>query len=109
MCKNRNRTNRCAIPSAHDEWHLSLSARPGAGALRRPRGGAALRKRRDARRERTPSERPTAQRSEQHREAFNPYPTFRSIASQISAAMSAPPNALTWRMPVGEVTLISVR
>ena len=35
--------------------------------------------------------------------------TFRSIASQISAAMSAPPKAFTWRMPVGEVTLISVR
>ena len=35
--------------------------------------------------------------------------TFRSRASQISTAMSGPPKALTWRMPVGEVTLISVR
>ena len=32
-----------------------------------------------------------------------------SIASQISAAMSAPPKRFTSRMPVGEVTLISVR
>ena len=31
-----------------------------------------------------------------------------SIASQISAAMSAPPKRFTSRMPVGEVTLISV-
>jgi len=35
--------------------------------------------------------------------------TFRSIASQISAAISGPPKSLTCRMPVGEVTLISVR
>ena len=35
--------------------------------------------------------------------------TLASMASQIRAAMSAPPKALTWRMPVGEVTLISVR
>jgi len=34
---------------------------------------------------------------------------FASIASQTSAAMSAPPKRLTSRMPVGEVTLISVR
>jgi hypothetical protein len=32
-----------------------------------------------------------------------------SMASQIKAAMSAPPKALTWRMPVGDVTLISVK
>ena len=35
--------------------------------------------------------------------------TFASITSQIMAAMSEPPNWATWRMPVGEVTLISVR
>ena len=35
--------------------------------------------------------------------------TFFSITSQIMAAMSGPPNCCTWRMPVGEVTLISVR
>ena len=35
--------------------------------------------------------------------------TFASITSQIMAAMSGPPNCATWRMPVGEVTLISVR
>src|SRR6185312_10079679 len=35
--------------------------------------------------------------------------TFASITSQIIAAMSGPPNCATWRMPVGEVTLISVR
>jgi len=34
---------------------------------------------------------------------------FFSMASQIRAATSAPPNFLSWRMPVGEVTLISVR
>jgi hypothetical protein len=32
-----------------------------------------------------------------------------SILSQIIAAISAPPNFLIARMPVGEVTLISVR
>ena len=32
-----------------------------------------------------------------------------SIESQIRLAMSAPPNFFTSRMPVGEVTLISVR
>ena len=37
------------------------------------------------------------------------YPiSLASIASQISAAMSAPPKRFTSRMPVGEVTLISV-
>src|SRR5690606_22909702 len=35
--------------------------------------------------------------------------TFFSTTSQIMAAMSGPPNSFTWRMPVGEVTLISVR
>ena len=35
--------------------------------------------------------------------------TFASTASQNSAAMSAPPKRFTSRMPVGEVTLISVR
>ena len=35
--------------------------------------------------------------------------TFASIASQISAAQSAPPKRLISWMPVGEVTLISVR
>ena len=35
--------------------------------------------------------------------------TFASITSQIMAAMSGPPNCATCRMPVGEVTLISVR
>ena len=35
--------------------------------------------------------------------------TLASAASQKSAAMSAPPRRLTSRMPVGEVTLISVR
>ena len=34
--------------------------------------------------------------------------TFASIASHTSAAMSAPPKRFTSRMPVGEVTLISV-
>ena len=34
---------------------------------------------------------------------------FSAILSQISAAMSAPPKFFTARMPVGEVTLISVR
>ena len=34
---------------------------------------------------------------------------FFSMASQIIAAMSLPPKALTWRMPGREVTLISVR
>ena len=33
---------------------------------------------------------------------------LRSIASQSRLAMSAPPNFFTARMPVGEVTLISV-
>ena len=37
------------------------------------------------------------------------YFRFSSILSQISAAMSAPPRFLTERMPVGEVTLISVK
>ena len=37
--------------------------------------------------------------------AFN----FLSTTSQIMAAMSGPPNCDTCRMPVGEVTLISVR
>ncbi len=36
-------------------------------------------------------------------------PTRASTLSQIIAAMSLPPNALTCRMPVGDVTLISVR
>ena len=36
------------------------------------------------------------------------YPRLSSTASQNSAAMSAPPNRFTSRMPVGEVTLISV-
>ena len=35
--------------------------------------------------------------------------TFPSTASQNSAAMSGPPKRFTSRMPVGEVTLISVR
>ena len=35
--------------------------------------------------------------------------TFPSIESQIIAAMSGPPKSRTWRMPVGDVTLISVR
>jgi len=35
--------------------------------------------------------------------------TLRSTTSQIMAAMSGPPNAVTCLMPVGEVTLISVR
>ena len=35
--------------------------------------------------------------------------TFASITSQIMAAMSGPPNCATCLMPVGEVTLISVR
>ena len=35
--------------------------------------------------------------------------TLASMASQINAAMSGPPKAFTWRMPVGEVTLISMR
>ena len=34
---------------------------------------------------------------------------FSAILSQISAAMSGPPRFFTARMPVGEVTLISVR
>jgi hypothetical protein len=33
---------------------------------------------------------------------------FASILSQISAATSGPPRSFTARMPVGEVTLISV-
>src|SRR5208282_4510171 len=37
------------------------------------------------------------------------YLLFASILSQISAAMSGPPRFLIARMPVGEVTLISVR
>src|SRR5262249_18514588 len=45
---------------------------------------------------------PPARRGERtHRRA--------SIASHTNAAMSAPPNRFTSRMPVGEVTLISVR
>ncbi len=32
-----------------------------------------------------------------------------SMQSQITAAMSGPPNRLMMRMPVGDVTLISVR
>jgi hypothetical protein len=40
---------------------------------------------------------------------FRPRPTFASTTSQIIAAMSGPPNCAIWRMPVGEVTLISVR
>jgi predicted RNase H-like HicB family nuclease len=40
---------------------------------------------------------------------FNFYFRFASILSQISAAMSAPPKFFTERIPVGEVTLISVR
>ena len=35
--------------------------------------------------------------------------TFASTASQNSAAMSGPPKRFTSRMPVGDVTLISVR
>src|SRR4029079_9913838 len=35
--------------------------------------------------------------------------TFASTTSQIRAAMSVPPNCATCLMPVGEVTLISVR
>jgi len=35
--------------------------------------------------------------------------SLRSTTSQITAAMSGPPNAATCLMPVGEVTLISVR
>ena len=35
--------------------------------------------------------------------------TFFSTTSQIIAAMSGPPNSCTWRVPMGEVTLISVR
>src|SRR4030095_5450683 len=35
--------------------------------------------------------------------------TLRSTTSQIMAAISGPPNCDTCRMPVGEVTLISVR
>jgi len=38
------------------------------------------------------------------------YPaSFASMRSQIMAAMSGPPKCLMARMPVGEVTLISVR
>ena len=37
------------------------------------------------------------------------WPTFASITSQIMAAMSVPPNCAICLMPVGEVTLISVR
>jgi hypothetical protein len=36
-------------------------------------------------------------------------PSFASMQSQIMAAMSGPPSRLMARMPVGEVTLISVR
>jgi hypothetical protein len=35
--------------------------------------------------------------------------SFASMQSQITAAMSGPPNRLMMRMPVGDVTLISVR
>ena len=35
--------------------------------------------------------------------------SFASMRSQITAAMSGPPSRLMMRMPVGEVTLISVR
>lgn len=41
--------------------------------------------------------------------AFEAYPRFTSIASQIFAATSGPPSRAMPRMPVGEVTLISVR
>ena len=40
---------------------------------------------------------------------YRPASTFASIASQIMAAMSLPPKAFTCLMPVGDVTLISVR
>ncbi len=36
-------------------------------------------------------------------------PSFAVMQSQIAAAMSGPPSRLMARMPVGEVTLISVR
>ena len=36
-------------------------------------------------------------------------PSLASIASQIATARSGPPSRLTARIPVGEVTLISVR
>jgi hypothetical protein len=42
--------------------------------------------------------------------ARRPYRTrFASMQSQIIAAMSGPPSRLMARMPVGDVTLISVR
>ena len=40
---------------------------------------------------------------------FRSRATFASITSQIMAAMSLPPNCAICLMPVGEVTLISVR
>jgi hypothetical protein len=38
-----------------------------------------------------------------------PYARFASMASQIFAAISGPPSRAMARMPVGDVTLISVR
>ena len=49
------------------------------------------------------------ERGQSDEKAGHVRPRLFSITSQISAAMSGPPKRLTSRMPVGEVTLISVR
>ena len=46
---------------------------------------------------------------ERRRGGYRAFGCIFSILSQISAAMSGPPKFLIARMPVGEVTLISVR